>query len=70
MSWSLARIVREHARGQGNRPIITYSERVIAWSDMDARSSRVAQGLIAAGLAEQSRVAFLDRNGPEYFEVQ
>jgi len=49
--------------------MITYGERVIAWSEMDARSSRVAQGLLAAGLAEQTRVAFLDKNGPEYFEV-
>jgi len=49
--------------------MITYGERVITWSEMDARSSRVAQGLLAAGLAEQSRIAFLDKNGPEYFEV-
>ena len=69
MSWTLGRIVREHARGRGDRPMITYGERVITWSEMDARSSRVAQGLLAAGLAEQSRVAFLDKNGPEYFEV-
>ncbi len=69
MSWTLGRIVREHARGRGDRPMITYGERVITWSEMDARSSRVAQGLLAAGLAEQTRVAFLDKNGPEYFEV-
>ena len=69
MSWTLGRIVREHARGRGDRPMITYGERVITWSEMDARSSRVAQGLLAAGLAEQSRVAFLDKNGPEYFAV-
>ncbi len=69
MSWTLGRIVREHTRGRGDRPMITYGERVITWSEMDARSSRVAQGLLAAGLAEQTRVAFLDKNGPEYFEV-
>ena len=69
MSWTLGRIVREHARGRGDRPMITYVERVITWAEMDARSSRVAQGLLAAGLAEQSRIAFLDKNGPEYFEV-
>jgi long-chain acyl-CoA synthetase len=69
VAWTLARIVREHARAPGDRPMITYGERVITWSEMDARSSRVAQGIVAAGLAEQSRVAFLDRNGPEYFEV-
>jgi acyl-CoA synthetase (AMP-forming)/AMP-acid ligase II len=69
MSWSLGRIVREHARARGAQPMISYGERVITWSEMDARSSRVAQGLLAAGLAEQNRIAFLDKNGPEYFEV-
>jgi long-chain acyl-CoA synthetase len=36
---------------------------------MDARTSRVAQAIRAAGLAPQDRVAFVDKNGPEYFEV-
>jgi long-chain acyl-CoA synthetase len=69
MSWSLGGIVREHARRRGDRPMITYGARTITWTEMDARSSRVAQGLLAAGLAAQSRVAFVDKNGPEYFEV-
>ena len=49
--------------------MITGGDRAIGWADMDARSSRVAQGLLAAGLAAQDRVAFLDKNGFEYFEV-
>jgi long-chain acyl-CoA synthetase len=69
MSWSLCGTFREHARQRGDRPMITYGERTITWAEMDARSSRVAQGLLAAGLTDQSRVAFVDKNGPEYFEV-
>jgi hypothetical protein len=69
MSWSLGGVIREQARRRGGGPMITYGTRTITWSEMDARSSRVAQALLAAGLAEQSRVAFLDKNGPEYFEV-
>ena len=49
--------------------MITSGDRAMTWAEMDARSSRVAQGLLAAGLAAQDRVAFLDRNGFEYFEV-
>ena len=49
--------------------MITSGDRAITWADMDARSSRVAQGLLAAGLVAQDRVAFLDKNGFEYFEV-
>jgi long-chain acyl-CoA synthetase len=69
MAWSLGGVIREQARRRGDRPMITYGRRTITWSEMDARASRVAQALLAAGLTEQSRVAFLDKNGPEYFEV-
>ena len=69
MSWSLGGIIREQARRQGERPMVTYGARTITWREMDERSSRVAQGFLAAGLPEQGRVAFLDKNGPEYFEV-
>src|SRR3990172_7588701 len=69
MAWTLAGIVRAHARGGGARPMLPYGARTIPWAEMDARSSRVAQGLLAEGLAAQDRVAFVDKNGPEYFEV-
>src|SRR5437870_4995376 len=69
MDWSLAKIIRTHARARGDRPMITCGARTITWAEMDARSSRVAQGFRAAGLAAQDRVAFIDKNGPEYFEV-
>ena len=69
MTWSLGDIIREHARRQGDRQMLTYAGRTITWAEMDARSSRVGRGMLAAGLVEQSRVAFVDKNGPEYFEV-
>src|SRR5262245_37125766 len=69
MAWSLGGVIREQARRRGDRPMITYGSRTITWSEMDTRSSRVGQALLAAGLTEQSRVAFIDKNGPEYFEV-
>jgi len=69
MAWSLGGVIRGQARQRGERPMITYGARTITWSGMDARTSRAGQALLAAGLTEQSRVAFLDRNGPEYFEV-
>ena len=69
MAWSLGGVIREQARRRGDRPMITYGTRTITWSEMDTRASRVGQALLGAGLTEQSRVAFLDKNGPEYFEV-
>lgn len=69
MEWTLAEIVRRHARERGDRPAITYGERIISYQELDQRSNQVAQGLIAEGVGPQDHVAFLDKNGPEYFEV-
>jgi long-chain acyl-CoA synthetase len=69
MDWTLANIVRTHAASRGDRAMITYGPRVITYAGMDAVSSRVAQGLLAEGIGSGDRVAFLDKNGPEYFEV-
>lgn len=41
----------------------------MTWSELLDRSTRVAQGLLAAGVEPQERVAFLDKNGIEHFEV-
>jgi acyl-CoA synthetase (AMP-forming)/AMP-acid ligase II len=69
MTWTLANIARVHGAAQGDRPMIAYRDRIISYADMDQSSSRVAQGLTAAAVGPQDRVAFLDKNGPEYFEV-
>jgi acyl-CoA synthetase (AMP-forming)/AMP-acid ligase II len=69
MEWTLAGIVRTHAADRGDRPMLTYGPRTISYADMDRTASRVAQGLLAEGIGPQDRVAFLDKNGPEYFEV-
>ena len=69
MEWSLANTVRRHAAERPDDTMITYGDRQISWGEMDERSSRVAQALLAEGVGATDRVAFLDKNGPEYFEV-
>ena len=69
MEWTLANIVRTHAAHRGGQPMLTYGTRTITYAAMDATSNRVAQALLAEGIGRQDRVAFLDKNGPEYFEV-
>ncbi len=69
MEWSLGTIIRSHSAERGARPMLTYGRRTITYAEMDEVSSRVAQGLLAEGIGPQDRVAFLDKNGPEYFEV-
>jgi long-chain acyl-CoA synthetase len=69
LSWRLAEIVRTHARARGRAPALTIGERAFSWADLDARSSRAAQGLAAAGVGAQDRIAFIDKNGVEFFDV-
>jgi len=69
MDWTLANIVRAHAEARGAHPMITFGDRTITYAVMDERSNRVARALLAEGVVPQDRVAFLDKNGPEYFEV-
>ena len=69
MEWTLANIIRTHAAARAAAPMLTYGTRVISYTEMDERSSRVAQGLLAEGVGPQDHVAFLDKNGPEYFEA-
>jgi long-chain acyl-CoA synthetase len=69
MEWRLADIVRSHARDRGDHPVITSGDRTATYAELDERSSRVAQGLLAEGVDPHDRIAFLDKNGFEYFEV-
>ena len=68
-TWSLAGIVRRHAAERGERPMLTCGDRVVTYAAMDARSSQVARALAAEGVGVQQHVGFIDKNGPEYFEV-
>src|SRR5262245_16691169 len=69
MQWTLATIIRSQASARGDRPMITCGPRRLTYGEMYARSCRVAEALADEGVARQDRVAFLDKNGPEYFEV-
>jgi long-chain acyl-CoA synthetase len=66
---SAADIVRTHANAKGSATMVTLGDRKVTWNDVDQRSNRVAQAVIAAGVAPQERVAFLEKNSLEYFEV-
>jgi long-chain acyl-CoA synthetase len=69
VSWRLGDIVRRHARERAASPVLTLGERTMSWAELDTRSSRAAQGLVAAGVGPQDRIAFIDKNGLEYFDV-
>ena len=66
---SIADIIRTHGRGRPERPALEFESRTITFGELDARSSQVANALAAEGVHARDRVAFLDKNGVEYFEV-
>ncbi|MCZ7525352.1 MAG: fatty acid--CoA ligase [Acidimicrobiia bacterium] len=69
MDLTLGGMIRARAADRGDRPAITYQERSTSYAELDARASRVANALIGEGVGPGDRVAFLDHNSPEYFEV-
>lgn len=64
---SIGDITRVHAAERGTKTALHYEDRSWTYDDLDTEANRVAQALLAAGVAPQERVAFLDKNSPEYF---
>ena len=66
---SIADVLRTHAERTPDRVSLILDDREQTWRELLDRASQVAQGMAAAGVAAQDRVAFLDKNGIEHFEV-
>src|SRR5580765_1569595 len=66
---SLVDIIRTHGAARPDRPALQYEGRTITFGELDERSSRVANALRALGVGAQERIAFVEKNGPEFFEV-
>jgi long-chain acyl-CoA synthetase len=66
---SVAEIIRTQAKEHPGRTAIEYEGRSITFGALDSRSNQVANALRSLGIGEQERVAFVDKNCPEYFEV-
>jgi acyl-CoA synthetase (AMP-forming)/AMP-acid ligase II len=68
-SATLAGLIRDLAAGRPLAPAVTLGDRTLTFAELDARSSRVAQALLQAGVGPQDRVAILDKNAPTFYEV-
>ncbi len=66
---NIAGIVRVHGRERAEHLALVQDERRMSWGELLDRSARVAQALSDAGVGAGDRVAFLDKNGVEHFEV-
>jgi long-chain acyl-CoA synthetase len=66
---TVADIVRVQARLRPDTAALIVGDRTISFAELDARSSRAAQAFRAAGVGFGDRVAFIEKNGAEFFEV-
>lgn len=57
------------ARRHPNKLALVMGERRLTYRELDEASSRLANGMIAAGYGAGTRVAILARNSPEFFIV-
>ena len=66
---SLADIVRHHAAQRPDSRAMVYTDDGRTWSfkELDLESNQVAHALAADGVGPQDRIAYLDKNAPEYF---
>jgi long-chain acyl-CoA synthetase len=66
---SAATMLRTWARDTPDAPMLTEGAVTLTWSEVYDRARRISRALSAAGVSAADRVAFVDRNGIEYFEV-
>jgi long-chain acyl-CoA synthetase len=66
---TLDAVIRTHRAGRSDRIAMRADDRTRTWQELSDESARVAHGLLEVGVAPQDRVAFLDRNVPEYFPM-
>ncbi len=66
---NLADISRVHARNNPDAAAMVFDGEVTTYRQLDERVNRVANGLAAEGLPIQTRIGYLARNLPAYFEI-
>ena len=62
-------IVRQHGKTRPDRVAIHFEGARLTYGELDRRTNQVANGLIAAGVTRQKRVALLSKNNPAFFEL-
>ncbi|HEY8525756.1 MAG TPA: long-chain-fatty-acid--CoA ligase [Acidimicrobiales bacterium] len=66
---TIADVIRVHGAERPDAPALGLDDRTVTFAELDRRSSQAAQALRAAGVGAGDRVAFIGKNGFEWFEV-
>jgi long-chain acyl-CoA synthetase len=65
----MVEMFHEVARRRGEHPALVSPTRSLTYDDLIDRANRMANALVAEGVGEGERVAYLDLNNVEFFEV-
>ncbi len=65
----LATMFTDLARRRGDHPALVGAGRTVTYAELEERADRVSNALRDLGVGEHGRVAYLDLNQPEFFEV-
>jgi long-chain acyl-CoA synthetase len=65
----LIELIAGHAVTRRDQAALSSPSRSVTYAELHARSSRVANALTALGVGEHGRIAYLDLNNIEFFEV-
>jgi acyl-CoA synthetase (AMP-forming)/AMP-acid ligase II len=65
----VADVIRRHAARRPEAVALRHGERELTYADLDERSNRLAQALLARGVGAGTRVAYLDRSSREVVEL-
>jgi long-chain acyl-CoA synthetase len=66
---TVADIVRVHGVERADHPALVLGDRSQTWGELYQRAQRMAGLLAAAGVGPDDRVAYLDKNSIEHFEI-
>ena len=67
--YTVAGLLRAQAAEQPEATMLVCGDIRRTWAEQYERACRVAQALVAEGVEAGDRVAFLDRNGLDYFDI-
>ena len=66
---TLGDLARFHARERGSKEAFLHAGRSTSYAEFDGKVNQVANGLLAEGLSAGSRVAFMDKNSDDFYQI-
>ncbi|MDP6648652.1 MAG: long-chain-fatty-acid--CoA ligase [Acidimicrobiales bacterium] len=66
---SIADIILTGAAEKPDAEMLVIGDERITWAEMRDRAGQVVNALRASGVGSQERIAYIDKNGAEYFEL-